>query len=380
MFSKKDINTIITNFRGWKTNRKIIVFESDDWGTIRSTNSEEVKSIYNKFNINLNEYNLYDCLEQNEDVEKLFDLLTSYKSSVNGRHPKFTANCIVKNPDFSKIEESDFLKFFTESVSKTFTQSKMSNNVLDLWKQGLKNDIFIPQLHGREHINSRIWLSQLQKIRVERELFHHKMWGAVSQGQVDFYFKNSMAGLNYKDKAELEDVYLAIDESVQVFYELFGYYSKSYIANNYIWDPLLEERLASNNVEFLQGQAKQLFTAYWRSTNQKTTERHFMGQKNKFNQLYLIRNCFFEPVLDPVNSDESVNECLKEIKQAFRFKKPAIISTHRVNYMGGISIKNRDNGLIKLDKLLKKIIDIYPDVEFLSSSELGSMIKNSYND
>jgi hypothetical protein len=32
---KTTLSRNITNARGWKTNRKIVVIESDDWGSIR---------------------------------------------------------------------------------------------------------------------------------------------------------------------------------------------------------------------------------------------------------------------------------------------------------------------------------------------------------
>lgn len=376
MSLKKDISTFVNNFRGWRTNRKIIVIESDDWGTIRSRNSNEIRNIYKRFNASVNVYNLYDSLETNEDVNSLFNLLTEFKSISNGKHPKFTANCIVRNPDFERIEEDEFRNFYTEDVRRTFARYEDCKKVFDLWHKGMKEELFIPQLHGREHINSRIWLEQLKKGGLERELFDFRMWGAVSQNrQDDFYLRNSMAGLNYQKENELDGILNAIDESVLSFFDLFGFYSQSYIANNYIWDPLAEERLAEKKVEFIQGQSTQLFTSYWRSKTGKNIEKHFLGQKNKNNQYYLVRNCSFEPVSDKINSFESVNECLKEIKIAFMLGKPAVISTHRINYIGGISLKNRDLGLKKLSILLKKIIQLYPEVEFLSTPELGELIK-----
>jgi hypothetical protein len=69
-----------------------------------------------------------------------------------------------------------------------------------------------------------------------------------------------------------------------------------------------------------------------------------------------------------------VNDCLKEIEIAFRWHKPATISSHRTNYIGWLNEENRSNGLQKLDKLLGQIIKRWPDVEFLTSAELGNLI------
>jgi len=40
-------------------------------------------------------------------------------------------------------------------------------------------------------------------------------------------------------------------------------------------------------------------------------------------------------------------------------------------------VRNRDNGLVMLKKLLDKIVAQWPDVEFMSSKELGDIIKES---
>ena len=67
----------------------------------------------------------------------------------------------------------------------------------------------------------------------------------------------------------------------------------------------------------------------------------------------------------------------KDIEIAFRWKKPAVISTHRVNYVGSIDPKNRQKGLGELKRLISLILKKWPDVEFMSSSQLGDLISNS---
>lgn len=60
---------------------------------------------------------------------------------------------------------------------------------------------------------------------------------------------------------------------------------------------------------------------------------------------------------------------MKQIDAAFRWDKPANISTHRVNFSGGIDPLNRNFGLSELKKLLKAIVRKWPDVEFISSGD-----------
>jgi len=67
---------------------------------------------------------------------------------------------------------------------------------------------------------------------------------------------------------------------------------------------------------------------------------------------------------------------MSDIDIAFRWKKPAVISSHRVNYIGRLRPENRTNGLKKLEALLQSIIAKWPDVEFMTSVELGDLITN----
>lgn len=91
--------------------------------------------------------------------------------------------------------------------------------------------------------------------------------------------------------------------------------------------------------------------------------------------MYLTRNCFFEPNSEEFPKERDwVSSCLKEIEVAFNCRKPATISSHRVNYMGSINPENRERGLKKLDNLLVQIIKKWPEVEFITSMELGDII------
>jgi len=65
---------------------------------------------------------------------------------------------------------------------------------------------------------------------------------------------------------------------------------------------------------------------------------------------------------------------LLDIENAFKWKKPAVISSHRLNYIGGLNEKNRVSGLKDLNRLLSEIQKRWPDVEFMTSSQLGDLI------
>jgi hypothetical protein len=99
---------------------------------------------------------------------------------------------------------------------------------------------------------------------------------------------------------------------------------------------------------------------------------HKPGSRNEHGQIILTRNCIFEPSEE---GKDWVDSCISDIKIAFRMRKPAVISTHRVNYIGALDESNRKRGLLQLDLLLKKIVKEWPEVEFITSEQLGDIIK-----
>jgi hypothetical protein len=93
-----------------------------------------------------------------------------------------------------------------------------------------------------------------------------------------------------------------------------------------------------------------------------------------FYQLYLVRNIIFEPSTVS-DKKKAVRTFIHDIKRAFRFKKPAIISMHRLNFMGELNPNNRKENLKLFKDALLEIIKEYPQVEFMTSPELAQLIK-----
>jgi hypothetical protein len=96
--------------------------------------------------------------------------------------------------------------------------------------------------------------------------------------------------------------------------------------------------------------------------------RHYFGEVNKFGTHYSIRNAYLEP--SQILNKDWVNSCMAQIRSAFLFNKPAVISTHRINYIGYINENNRKAGLKVLDELLKQILKQWPEVRFISTDKL----------
>ena len=364
----------LANIPGWHTNRKIVVFESDDWGSIRMPSIETLNKLINQkvhFNLDLG-YDKNDTIASRADIENLYEALASVKD-MNSNPALLTANCVVANPDFDKIKASNFSSYHFELITETMARYYSQANPFVLWKQGIDNQVFYPQFHGREHLNVQLWLHVLRNdIGGARDSFDETVFSQIMHIPND-HRGHVLSAYDYRDESEQQFIKNAIKEGLNLFEHLFGYRSISAISPCYVWDDFIEKCYFDEGINYIQSGFFQKYPTYQKERTNKKGAYHFCGERNKSGQYYLVRNCFFEPAQYP--SMDCVDDCLKRISMAFRWRKPAIISTHRLNFIGALNVKNRDDNLRIFKMLLKRIIRLWSDVEFMSSASLGELIR-----
>lgn len=368
---EKNLRLNLRNLPGWQTNRKIVVFESDDWGSVRMSGKEAYNNLTNAgVAINDSHFIANDALESNTDLEMLFDVLTKFKDKTD-RHPVFTAACVVTNPDFEKIKANGFTNYVYEPFTKTCEQYPNHDKVEKLWKKGINNRLFVPVFHGREHLNVQRWMRALQSgNRALLLAFEHGVFG-LSMGFNGEKIPSHLAAFDIEFPSDTDYLKEVIRTGTDLFEQICGYRARYFVPSNSPGGKELEPVLKENGIDFMYGER------FYKEPlgNGKYAKRHYwLGKRNKSGQLYLTRNCFFEPVLSEYTGKDWVNDCLNEIYIAFRWHKPAIVCTHRVNYIGSINPENSTLGLKKLNELLHAILNRWPDVEFMTSVELGDLI------
>jgi hypothetical protein len=352
------------NAGGLRVDEKIIIIESDDWGSIRSNRNFLDSFLPEKYpRIANSVYLQNDALESKTDLEMLFEVLGSFRD-VHGNKPVITANTVVANPDFVKIRESGFRFYEYEPFTETLMRRDGNSTVHNLFLEGCKEKIFIPQFHGREHVNVKLWLNLLKEDKMFREAFEYGVWGLSKDIRPDLR-KSAQATLDTDIKAAKE----SIKSGLSLFKNIFGFNSESFIANNFVWDNHLNETLSENGVVYLQGMKYQLLPSSDKTARKRL--RHHFGERNKFDQIYGVRNCS----LEVTEGTSSVDSCIREVAFAFTMKKPAIVSMHRLNFIGGINPKNREKGLETLYRFLAKALKRWPDVKFMSTPQLNEYLR-----
>ena len=358
---------------GWNTKRHIVVVESDDWGSIRMPS----KDVYNQllrdgYNVDRDLFSRYDSLERSEDLAALFDVLQSFKD-INGRPAVITADSVVANPDFDKIEANGFSTYSYELTTDTYKHQPGCENSKDLIKQGMAVGVWHPQLHGREHLNVIRWIKALQEgDEIARLCFAQRHFSLTKDASPKVKARYMDAFANASPDT-LEEETAILQEATDLFEKMYGYRSMSFISPCYIWKKELEPVMKDCGLDYLQGLPLQQIP-FSDDPIKCKTKYHYLGQKNRYGQRYLIRNAFFEPYKG--GNVNSVDDCLNRVSLAFKCHKPAVISSHRLNFIGALDTDYRDKNLKQFKRLLTQIIKNWPDVEFMSSDQLGHLIDN----
>lgn len=365
MSIKQTITYNLKNIRGWNTNRKIVVFSIDDYGNVRLDSKKALEAMEAKGIKPLTRYDRLDTLETKEDLQHLYEVLSSVKDK-NGRHATFTAFALCANINFEKMAANGYNEYESELLPETFSKLKGYEGTWDLWKEGMDKKLLVPQFHGREHLNLPAFERAL-KAKDERTLIalENRSYANISSGVYPSY----TAAFEFVDFSENEKFKEIIKDGLNKFEQVFGYRASHFNSPGGSEHHTLHATLKDSGIKYLDVPAKK---KEYQGNNKFATSYNYTGKKNDVGQLYMIRNVLFEPTSD--NNTDWAELTFKQIEAAFRWNKPAVISSHRVNFCGHVDENNRKAGLQALGKLLKKIVTRWPEVEFMAANELGDLI------
>lgn len=368
---KQTLFNHIKNIYGWKTKRKIVVLSIDDYGNVR-LDSKKARENLNKAGLKvLSRFDAFDTLETKEDLEALYDVLDSVKDK-NGKSAIFTPFALPCNINFEAMASEENERYIYELLPETFTKLSARNpqsyeGAWELWKEGIDKGLMKPQFHGREHLNLKVFNEKLEKRDKEVLInLQNRSYTSIStSGYPTISYTAAFEFFKLNENVNFEPI---IKDGLGRFKEVFGYESIHFNPPGGREHPGIHKYLKEMGIKYLD-------TPFLKEEHQGNGNYkkivNWTGKTNKDYQTYLVRNVVFEPTHRKINH---VEKALKQIRAAFYWNRPAIISSHRVNFCGYIDENNRKTGLMALKYLLKEITKRWPDVEFMASDELGELI------
>ena len=369
---KQTIISNLKNLPGTKTKRKLVVIYVDDYGSIRVRDKQAYNNLLKAgLAVDKTRYG-YDTLCTTEDLQMLFDVLTSVKDK-NGHHAVFTPFANIANPDFERIKNSGFQQYYREPFTETMKRlGSAYDGAYQLWKQGIANGIFRPEYHGTEHISVWKFMKALQEGHKSTVLSFENESVASPFFPDEPKIDNATAVFDIVKASDNDSLKTDIKVGLDMFEELLGYRAVQFTPGAAIYSPLLHDSLLQNGIKSIHVQR---YKAYPLGDGKYEKSFLYTGKTNEVGQRYIVRNCVFEPFLDDrTHNLNAVNNCLLNIDAAFRMHAPAMVSTHRVNFAGAIESIHRDESLRMLNELLHEIVKRWPDVEFVSGATMDKIL------
>ncbi len=365
---KQNLADNLKNLRGWQTPRKLVAFAVDDYANVRVASPAARQRMINAGLDLSSQMDRYDTLETRQDLEALFGVLDSVRDG-HGRPAKFTAYALSANPDFGRIR-ADGEHYHAEAVSDSFArlaaeQSEAYEGVWALWQEGISRGLIQPQCHGREHLNV--------------ELFEHKLRSGAPDLLANIQ-NDSLAGVGgdsfmpgvgfthafgLHDSSSLSRHRRILADAFDRFDSVWGFRSATFTPPAQQLHPSLFEVAEGGGALSID---KPLRCARPLGDGTRRREVNSSGRQAGQNHLTVVRNVVFEPGKDM--GFEPVERAMQQVSAAFRWRKPAIISSHRVNFCGHLDENNRQHGLAALQALLERITARWPEVEFVGVDDI----------
>jgi hypothetical protein len=310
----------------------LLLIESDDWGPGDDGHAERLRALY--------------------------ALLTRHRDST-GRPVVLTADMVLAVPDACAFDSNGSDYYTRRYLDEGWPRLHQT------FRDGMQAGVLVPQLHGLEHCHGEAVMQTACADAALRERIRQPGWSdweaLPSPLQGHYVDGGKLPTQDLPADAQRERVRLA----VVTFQRLFAMPTLSTVAPCYLWNDTTEQVWQEAGIRYIQ-------TAGYRCTGRDRDGRYQQdpailraGQRNQYGQVYLVRNCMYEPA-----DGRDASGCLRQLRQALRERTPIVISTHRYNY-------TRDNALFErslagLDRILTEFAHINPGRRHLSSPELGA--------
>ena len=356
MSIKSDLYNLYLNANIKGIKEPTLIFQSDDWGSQRMPDLKTFELLKKQswLDVEACYYTKTDSLENVNEVDNLLNVLSSFKDK-RGNSPVFTLNMNLYNPNFAKMKESKFESYYEMDLENSY-QYYNSGDVLKTLQKAKKSNLIDIQYHGKQHFNIGEYMSLLQTNEVVKKAAEYEFY-ALSYFNSKSIQTPFLAA--YYPFFEKKDFLLNFKEGFDYFTKIFDTSPQSFIAPVYAWGDELEDFSVQMGCKIIQGLLRK---------SDDLNNINKIRKNNMSDRIIQVRNVGFEPTIG--ENYDWLNKTIRQIEIAFLMNRPAIISTHRLNYISSINPKNAGDNLKLLTKLIQLILNRWPNVSFSKTSQL----------
>ena len=303
---------------------RAVVLESDDWGLCAWVPDREAWTALAgtpAFRSPAGERYGGSTLESAADVKALAGLLLEH-SGGDGFPPVWQANTVMANPDYARLASSALDAPTIPLVDLPDTPGRWSRP--GFWEDVLRAceaGVWWVELHGLHHLPEGAWLAALHRGDDDARR-------AIAQ-QSPVCAAVEASG-EYDPSEPLATRRRNFERAVARFGALVGRAPRSFCPPDYRWDESLESEAERHGVTTFQGKAEQAGRAFLRLRRLRIGLRwpHTRGAR-----FYMPPRIAFEPCGGgETRARAAVEAALRGARDAWKRARPAVISSHRLNY------------------------------------------------
>lgn len=338
-----------------RSEERIVLFECDDMGSLANSVSPRDSYFYRSGLLKDNRYTRADALFNRDDLARLAMTLDRFED-IRGNHPSFHAFFNVANPCLDTLISSGF----SELVFKDFREILLGNDQNSLWcywKTLIAEGRIKPHFHGLTHLNIPNWYDAIKGSVDYQELIKMGCPNISNPNNIET-LSGYRTELYFRNNEDFQSISTNLLKGLEIYEQLFGLRATRFAPTNGFFHvdylPLLKGAgITSVNLNLSVNTQKR---------NGRVIKSNLLFESIKGSKsVFYRRNSNFEPT-DPGYKD--ISNTLHQIDRAFKNNRPAIISTHRVNFISSRIQANGDKGILELNKLLSAILSRWPDVSF----------------
>ena len=343
--------------------RPLVLFQSDDWGRAGVRDREGWEEL-RAAGLDMGEkpYDFYS-LETAEDLHALGEVLKKHRDST-GRRPSMVMNFIMANVDFDRLFEPGQKQIPLRPLTEGLPGKWNRPQLLEAYRQGIRERLFYPALHGLTHFCERAMARELDAGE-ERAQLVKKLWRAQTPY---IHWRMPWIGYEYWDPEmrparrffSVDDQRTVIARAAGVFRDLFALGPFSACAPGYRANADSRTAWFENGVRVAQNGA------------QNGPGERSGPYLDKNGMLFTFRTVEMEPATDRSNVRCDVQTLMTQAGVCFTAGVPAVISVHSINFHSTIQ-DFRTPTLKLLDEFLTALEEKWPKLLYVHDADLFSI-------
>ena len=313
--------------------RPVMIIESDDWGA--------------------------GMVGQASALGHIADILMCF-TDCDSRRPVMTLGMILATVDGEKTLSRG-------SYHRQMISMQTHSSLLHVISRGVEEGVFSVQLHGMEHFWPAALMEASKQDGAVKTWLVHSPEAQTEDLPAPLQSRWVDASVLPARQLSVAAVRQAAQEEVRAFEDIFGTVPVVAVPPTFVWNNDVESAWARMGVGVIVTPGCRYETRDEEGQPAGKGRALYNGQSGESAIVYLVRDVYFEP-----SFGHTATQALAALSAKTSQGRPTLFETHRFNFLG----TEEKSALDELEQLLRISLAEFPNLAFLSSGELATILKN----